>query len=407
MFIYIIVLPMKKLSFVFLSLFTLTLSACDLGVSFNGESGNNSNNTNQNSEIKNDTVDESTLKWLNINSSLDTEGKYYSGNYGKTTLSGFTLDYYRSVNDQDGNAIKLLGSSFKYLDGGLPGSLTNVTPIYDIRRIQISFTSTNGLQLRTYNDVSNPSVLDLGTSGTDRMVKIAAGTCFFAFECKMGSATILNAKIGYSNKSTSYKNSFSYKETRTENRTYTGSLVDGVTQVTLPDANGNNKVYTYYSTSYAVANLTPSEIKANTYLNPVDVCNYIQAFKTFPINYVDESYISLYRSDFGSDIREVSEYYRTSGYVNSVPCRNKGSSEFVYYELDVDVDGTYSTRNRGVGRIVTWLEGFTCYEPGPVSIYTDDHYATFQEYNNKGGFSPRFNAQMDIAHANHCPLETR
>ena len=402
---------MKKLAFVFLSLFAVTLTACDFDFSFNGEPTNNNNssnnNTNYNEEIKNDNVDESSLKWITINSSLETSGKYNSGNYGTTSLSGFTLDYYRTVDTEDGNAIKLLGSAFKYLDGGLPGSLTNVSPIYDIRRIKINFTASDGLQLRTYNDVSKPSVINLGKSGSNREVKIAEGTCFFAFECKTGDATILNAQIGYSGKSTSYKKTYSYSETRAANRTYDQELVDGVTKVTLPDASGKNKEYTYYSTSYAVANLTPAQIEANSYLDIVDVCNYIQAFKAFPINYLDESDLSLYRSDFGSKIREVSEYYRTNGYVNAVPCRNKGASNFVYYELDVDLDGSYSTRNRGTGRIVTWLEGFTCYELGPVSVYTDDHYATFQEYNNKGGFSPRFNAQMDIAHASYCPLETR
>ncbi len=408
---------MKKLSLILLSILALSVSACSMDFSFNGEGNSNSNNSNNSGsnnntinyteEIKTDNVDESTLKWLTIDSSLDTEGRYSSGNYGTTTLSGFTLDYYRTVNLQDGNALKILGSSFKYLDGGLPGSLTNVTPIYDIRRIKINFTASEGLQLRTYNDVSKPSLINLGKSGTDREIKIAEGTCFFAFECESGNAKILNAQIGYSNKSTSYKKTYTYSETRAANRTYDQTLVDGVSKVTLPDSTGKNKEYTYYSTSYAIANLTPSEIEANTYIDIVDVCNYIQAFKTFPINYLDESDLSLYRSEFGTKTREVSEYYRTNGYVNAVPCRNKGASNFVYYELDVDIDGNYRTSSRGVGRIVTWLEGFTCYEEGPVSVYTDDHYATFQEYNNKGGFSPRFNAQMDIAHANYCPLETR
>ena len=31
-----------------------------------------------------------------------------------------------------------------------------------------------------------------------------------------------------------------------------------------------------------------------------------------------------------------------------------------------------------------------------VIVYTDDHYATFQEYNNYGSFGTRFNAERSV-----------
>jgi len=66
-----------------------------------------------------------------------------------------------------------------------------------------------------------------------------------------------------------------------------------------------------------------------------------------------------------------------------------------YYELDFDVDGTYTTSSRGVGRLVAFQEGFeaTGYSNKPVIVYTDDHYSTFMEYNNYGGFETRFNGE--------------
>lgn len=59
-------------------------------------------------------------------------------------------------------------------------------------------------------------------------------------------------------------------------------------------------------------------------------------------------------------------------------------SNFIYYECDIDLDGTYNKSNRGVCKVVVWFNGFSAdgYDESPVAVYTDDHYATFQEYDH-------------------------
>ena len=146
-----------------------------------------------------------------------------------------------------------------------------------------------------------------------------------------------------------------------------------------------------------------------TMTDPVDVANYFQAFGCAPANYGSKSTISSFRdgkttptkdevdSLFGSNARLVSKYTRTDGYATSVPYY--GTTP-VYYELDIS-DGSYSTSNRGSSRVVAWATGFAELDYGNgsqcVCTYTDDHYATFAEYNNLGGFMPRFNAERMIA----------
>ena len=57
----------------------------------------------------------------------------------------------------------------------------------------------------------------------------------------------------------------------------------------------------------------------------------------------------------------------------------------------------YSPNSRSVGRLVVFTNGFDSdgYSNSPVIVYTDDHYATFKEYNNAGEFLERFNAEIN------------
>lgn len=73
--------------------------------------------------------------------------------------------------------------------------------------------------------------------------------------------------------------------------------------------------------------------------------------------------------------------------------------------LRIDVNGAYSLNNRQVGRVVVWEYGFSCYgNNNPVCIYTDDHYATFQEYDCMGGFAHRFNSERSVVNKVYTPL---
>ncbi|MCH4228684.1 MAG: hypothetical protein LKF75_03165, partial [Bacilli bacterium] len=59
------------------------------------------------------------------------------------------------------------------------------------------------------------------------------------------------------------------------------------------------------------------------------------------------------------------------------------------------VTGTYSTSSRGVGRVVVFTGGLdaTGYDSSYCAVFTDDHYFSFQECNNLGGWNPRFDAE--------------
>ena len=96
----------------------------------------------------------------------------------------------------------------------------------------------------------------------------------------------------------------------------------------------------------------------------------------------------------------MSTYSRTDGYALSVPYQSGSEGTPLYHELDVALDSTYSDNRRGVGRVVVWEYGFDAsrgaigYDSAPVAVYTDDHYATFQEYLNTGVYGTRFNSEM-------------
>ena len=56
---------------------------------------------------------------------------------------------------------------------------------------------------------------------------------------------------------------------------------------------------------------------------------------------------------------------------------------------------------RVIVEVVVLFNGFNAdgYDESPVAVYTDDHYATFQEYFNYGSFGERFDVKMVIVHA--------
>ncbi len=144
---------------------------------------------------------------------------------------------------------------------------------------------------------------------------------------------------------------------------------------------------------------------------PEDVCNYFLAFGCAPANFAKNNTVdplkdgkslptkSEVNSLFGDKARCISQFTKTSGYMSVLPYY--GSP--LYYELDIDTNGQYKTSSRQVGRIVAVSTGYDKYDYGygeqAVCLYTDDHYATFSEYNNYGGFMPRFNAERHTVDA--------
>ena len=187
---------------------------------------------------------------------------------------------------------------------------------------------------------------------------------------------------------------------------YDSYLTPGVSKITIPTgyeyiSDGNKyvatttKELTYYTADY-VANHMECYDDA-TITNPMEVCMYYSTFGTWPANYsMNTGSISRI---FGSDARKVSRYSRTDGYATSIPWNGNG----VYYELDIDFDGSYSLSSRGTGRVVAFERGWsdnnrydlhaTGYDNSPVCVYTDDHYNTWLEYYNNGTWSNRFNGE--------------
>ena len=185
--------------------------------------------------------------------------------------------------------------------------------------------------------------------------------------------------------------------------TYTDTKIPGESYIDMPidiSVEGNKyivnetKRYTYYTYDYVVNN--PEIAESASYVTPTDVANYFIAFGTYPANYViKKSYKTAYNL-FKENTRCVSDYDRTTGYANYVPYKANSSGKPHYYECDIALDSTYSSSNRGIGRVVVWEYGFSYvgYDASIVAVYTDDHYATFQEYLNTGKWGERFNAEQ-------------
>jgi hypothetical protein len=130
-------------------------------------------------------------------------------------------------------------------------------------------------------------------------------------------------------------------------------------------------------------------------LNYQDVCLYYEAFRQFPPNYKSSKAAAV---AYGLNGRYVSTYSKASyhsdnDYTEKLGTFNDESAGY-YYELDIDLDGTYNdgrSITRGAGRVVIVADGLTDYGTEPVCFYTYDHYADFVEfYNFYQGWSPLF-----------------
>ena len=353
--------------------------------------------------------------------SIDIEKSYNTGSYG---ASG-DFEYYRAVK-QSGYICKLISLTQQSgCEPTLGGALYNVNPIKDIDRITLTY-STSGSGSRTpkftygensYDDGYKNIPLSSSTKQTTFDLS-AYDINYLKFDSGDYTLYIQTLTIYYSGDNTPNGSSFvngvtGNNEYRIAPTVYSGNLIDGVSYIDVPTSFDidhltvtSTKRYTYYSYEYVSNN--PQYISAATITDPVDVCNYFQAFGCAPANYGASGTISLrdgkyvpsvseVNSLFGSDARCISKYSRTTGYATSVPYYG---SKPTYYELDIDTNGQYSTSSRQVGRIVAWATGFNGSDYGYgsqcVCTYTDDHYSTFKEYNNYGGFLSRFKDSFKV-----------
>lgn len=346
---------------------------------------------------------------LDSNVSSATSNRYSTGNYGYFTYQNYTFDYYRTTySNYDSYFLKMFSLSYRNALGGM---LSNYDAIPNILSIEVSYyvekigNKNPKLYYGSDNQLHDYKEMSQSLKTIQFVVDFKANDNIQYFRFETGDATLyLNSMtIRYLNQSEANERTYASSGEglyRINPSYYTGNLKEGAS-FTLPvetEKVGNSyqviseKTYYYYSYSYLESH--PELVDLGTYTDPIDVANYFNAFHTYPANYVSKSEYSSAKSIFGTDTRIWSYYERTDGYATVVPYRNGKDGVPRYYELDIDLDGSYSNSSRGVGRLVVWLDGWDVdsYDSNPVSVYTDDHYATFQEYYNNGNFSYRFNA---------------
>lgn len=359
--------------------------------------------------IYGDATEKATLV-LDSSTFNSVSSRYNTGNYDEKTVDDYRFEFYRAIG---GASLSLIESNYQYLDGGLGGAVYNVDPIYQIKQIKLTYTAESSFALYTNRDtdVLSGKVYEVPASldTNEYTLDLGRDINFFRVATEDSQVNIDSIQITYTGEESGYNQFVTYADEKVKApQPVINNLVDGVSSMTLM-AYGEEKEYTYYSSEFVKNNKESLNLADVCYNDPVDICNYYLAFRAFPANYVLQSEFNTYRDTFGSYLRQLSSYTRTDGYVNcGISPRNYGSTGLpLYYELDVDLNGTYTTSNRGVGRVVIFVAGSTNYEYiyDPLMVYTDDHYATFQEYNNNGGFATRFNAERHAAGMMYSALE--
>ena len=349
-------------------------------------------------------------------------GTYNTGNYG----AKYGFEYYRAVKSS-GNLAMLLALETRCSVDTIPASIYNVNPYDDIDIINISYYTADSSGSRSprvsYGENNYEDgfyELSYSTSLTNVSINLSSyNVNYFRIDGGDINTYINQVTIHYTGNSTPNGDSFVNANAKANSYriapvTFNNSYVAGSSYVDVPTSINTStgeilstKRYTYYTYDYVSEHPECADDAAMT--DPVDVCNYVLAFGCAPANYgqmsgktvnpmEDGETIHTVDSEmkelFGSKTRAVSQFSRTDGYATAVP---HAGSPLNYYELDIDTNGLYSTSSRQVGRIVYWATGFdkASYGNGSqgVCVFTDDHYATFSEYNNYGGFMPRFNAE--------------
>lgn len=343
-------------------------------------------------------------------------GNFSTGNYDQVSVSGFYFEHYRAVEPgyYDPEFMILLPYVNQYGDRSAPGALYNITAINDIESISITY--------RTESASGNKPILSYGPNplcesevelnlSTDAVTytKQVSDVDYFKIETNENILYIHSIEIDYANEGPAA--SFDYlsagnDQFRINPLTSSGTLYEGKS-VTVPTSVSHDgtyytvqstKTYTYYSYSYISS--YPGLASSAAYTDPIDVAAFFAIFETYPPNYVFKSSYSSAYSIFGNAARCVSVYSQTDGYATTVPFEADSFGSPLYYECDIALTSDYSSDIRGVGRVVCWVYGFdplkgaVNYDDSPTAVYTDDHYATFQEYLNIGAFGPRFNAEM-------------
>ena len=350
-------------------------------------------------------------KSLTVTTSDSISGlnKYSTGSYASFTKNSISFDFYNCYKNSNYNLVKLLSAKEHDDINALGGSIYNTTAINQLSEITITYqTSGDNLTVNFGKTRASMETITLDRSDNEFTTKTIQTNLasFFEIETLSTDTDIKSFELTYLDLYTADKVSYvssGENHYRINPVVYEGTLVSGESMVQVPisiERKGDyytileTKTYTYYDLAAVTKDPSLASVAAMT--TPMDVANYFIAFKTYPANYVYKKQFSSAKAVFGNAARCVSDYSRTNGYATTVPAKFVNGAPH-YYECDIALDNTYSSSNRGVGRLVIWEYGFTCqgYDDSIVAVYTDDHYATFVEYYNNGLWSERFNAEMN------------
>lgn len=363
-------------------------------------------------------VDISSLKKLSLNqySTSSNDLDYSTGSYG-SFYDEYEFSFYRAY--KSGNELLHL---VPYLSitgvDGLSSSFYNQTSIKGIQQISLTYSSGNSKgekhQIKYSSNRNLEKVYEFDLSTSKKTIDIQIDNAnYFSVESSDVQLNIYQIDIYYSgsNQVSNVVNGSGDDQYRLnlESLDYT-SLIHGVSKVNFPisfNKIGDNnyevtdvKEYIYYE--YDEIKNNPSLAYEIALTDPCDIANYYIAFGTYPVNYVQKSDYSQAYQIFKEKTRCVSTYQRTDGYATSVPYATGSNYKPLYYELDLDLLGNYSSNNRGAGRLVAWYYGFdqnkgaiNYQKNQPVIVYTDDHYATFKEYLGGNRWSVNFDSEME------------
>ncbi len=331
---------------------------------------------------------------------------YRTGDFDEYT--NYNIGCYRTYGSS-GRIFTSILATPNYLNTEQPSSVYNLEAIKGIRKIEISYSSLANFYLLYSNDKSYSNRIDIAASdNTTTVFELESIASYFKICSTTSEVTLNYVTVYYNNKTkplteedlsynsnkiniSDFYTSYSNLEEGETRRIPTNIIVNSDNTYTVSEY----KEYTYHTLSYLENHSDEASSLALT--DPVDVSNYYMLFHSWPLNYFLKEDLNYGASYFTSDtLRRVSPYSRIDGYATSVPYETEPNKTTpIYYELDFDASGYYTTTNRGVGRLVVWEYGFTSlnYDTNPVIVYTDDHYATFKEYSNFGTFSQNFNAE--------------
>ena len=355
-------------------------------------------------------IDVVESKKITLSSSDSIRGisQYSTGNYVSYTKNGENFQFYRANRSQSSSLTSILPKETYVNVSSLPGAIYNKSCIDGIIAMEIEYISIDGITLQVGKNKTDMNSIKLPSQNSYLTQTVTLDNVnFFSVETNNSSATIKSINIYYSNVSNGGVEEYikgNEGKYRLNPVVYEGTLTPGVSYVDVPidiTVTGDSytvnetKRYTYYTYDYVSQN--PSVANEAAQIEPMDVANYFIAFKTYPANYVVKKSYSTAKSIFKEKTRCVSDYSRTNGYATSVPYRANSSGKPHYYECDIALSSSYSSSNRGTGRLVVWKYGFTSsgYDNSIVAVYTDDHYASFAEYLNNGRWGDYFNAEFN------------